>query len=167
MLFFGFGANAQQLTNYDVKENLLKNSKLAVIACDTANVPLEQINGDYLFTINGFEQHLKFSDGVAIVPLKIDKSTFVFFKHHNELGNHNKLFFVKKSEKGLNPIKINVLWLILAPIAIVLIISAVRKYLWIGILLLIAYFYLGHSNGLSVGTFLDSLFSQLQALVSG
>ena len=65
-----------RIKNFIIKENLLKNDKIAVIAADENETPLE-ITGKYLFSINGFKQELSFNDGVAITPQPIEKSNFI------------------------------------------------------------------------------------------
>ena len=93
-------ANSQQisLNNFVVKENLLKNNKIAIIAADENEKPIESMNGTFQFIINGFQQELKFNDGVAVAPLPIDKSTFLYLRHENEAGVHGKLYyFIKRT----------------------------------------------------------------------
>ena len=82
------------IENFTVKEHLLKNSKIAVIATDSANKPLERINGTFQFSVNGFKQELKFNDGIAVAPQPIEKSTFVYLNHENHSGTYSSLFYV-------------------------------------------------------------------------
>ena len=45
-------AQNQNIDYFIVKENLLKNEKLAIIATDSLDVPLEKINGVFNFYVN-------------------------------------------------------------------------------------------------------------------
>ncbi|WP_134090310.1 hypothetical protein [Olivibacter sp. XZL3] len=137
------------LDNFIVKENLIKNNKLAIIACDSLDEPTDQLNGTFLFVINGFKQQLSFSEGVAISPHEIDKSSFVFLKHKNEHGTHSKLYYVLKNDDGLKPIKINWVFLLLVPLAIVFVATIYKRLIFLAIIALIAFFYFNYNKGLS------------------
>lgn len=144
-------AEAKQfrIENFLVKENLIKNNKLAIIACDSNETPLDKINGVFAFTVNGFKQTLTFHDGVAIAPQEIDKSSFVFIKHQNQEGTHSKLYYVYKNDDGLKPLKINWVALLIVPFLILIIASIYKRLLFIAILALIALTYFNYSKGLS------------------
>jgi hypothetical protein len=152
------------INNFVVKESLLKNSKLAIIAADSLDQPLEKINGVYSFTVSGFSQTLNFHDGVAIVPLQLEKSSFVYIKHQNSTGTHSKLLYVYKKEGSLNPYTISANWLIFFPILIIVLIFAFRRFIIIGLVILLVFIYFNHSNGLSLGTFFETIFDKLKGL---
>lgn len=164
LLLVSGSAFAQQadINNFIVKESLLKNSKLAIIAADSLNQPKENINGLYTFSISGFTQHLKFNDGVAILPMQLDKSSFVYIKHQNDEGTHSKLLYIYKKDGSLNPFTINSLWLILFPLLIVFIAFAFRKLIIFAVIILLIFFYFNHSNGLNVSTFFETVFDSLK-----
>ncbi|MDB5021538.1 MAG: hypothetical protein JWQ28_2665 [Pedobacter sp.] len=166
LLIFSSNAFSQKIdiNNFIVKESLLKNSKLAVIASDSLERPLENINGTYSFTVSGFSQLLNFHDGVAIVPLQLEKSSFVYIKHQNISGTHSKLLYVYKKEGSLNPYTISTNWLIFFPLIIIVLIFAFRKFLIIGLIILLVFIYFNHSNGLTLGTFLETIFDKLKML---
>lgn len=157
-------AQKSDINNFIVKESLLKDSKLAIIAADSLEQPLPYINGLYTFTASGFSQPVTFHDGVAILPLPIERSTFVYLKHQNENGTHAKLLYVYKKEGSLNPYTINVLWLILFPAILVFLALAFRKFIIVAAIILLIFIYFNHSNGLSIGTFFESLFDGLKKL---
>ncbi|MES2419312.1 MAG: hypothetical protein V4541_14085 [Bacteroidota bacterium] len=159
-----FGQNAD-INNFIVKENLLKNSKLAIIAADSLNRPLENINGLYTFSVSGFTQELTFNNGIAVLPLQIEKSTFVYLKHQNDEGIHSKLLYVYKKDGNLNPFTISRIFLILVPLIIIILVFAFKKFIYIGIILLLIFMYFNHSNGLSIGTFFETTFDYLKNLV--
>ena len=158
-------AQNADINNFLIKENLLKNSKLAIIAADSLEKPLEKINGTYTFSVSGFTQILNFNDGVAIVPLQIDKSTFVYIKHQNDQGTHSKLIYVYKKDGDLNPFTISRIFLIIIPIIIIILVFAFKKFIYIGIILLIAFMYFNLSNGLDVSTFFETTFDYLRNLI--
>ncbi|MBC7914497.1 MAG: hypothetical protein H7Y07_10290 [Pyrinomonadaceae bacterium] len=157
---------AQQVSinNFIIKEHLLKNNKLAVIAADSLDNPKEMINGTFLFSINGFEQQLKFNDGIAVTPQPIGKSAFIYFKHQNESETHSKLYYVIKKENNLNPIKINWMILILIPLIIIVITTMFRKFILFGIVILVVLFFFNSSKGLGLPTFFETIFDGLKSM---
>lgn len=160
---FAFAQKAD-INNFIVKESLLKNSKLAIIAADSLENPLEKINGVYTFTVSGFTQQLSFHDGVAILPLQLERSAFVYIKHQNEAGTHSKLLYVYKKEGTLNPYTINSMWLIIFPAVIVFFAFAFRKFIIAAVIILIIYIYFNHSNGLNLSTFFETIFDGLKSM---
>jgi hypothetical protein len=157
-------AQRSDINNFIVKESLLKNSKLAIIAADSLEQPIETINGIYTFTVSGFTQQLKFNDGVAILPMQLDKSSFVYIKHQNDKGTHSKLLYIYKKEGSLNPFTINSLWLVLFPLLLIFIAFAFRKLIIFVVIILLVYIYFNHSNGLHLSTFFESIFDTLKRL---
>ncbi len=166
LLSFSTAAFSQKLeiNNFIVKESLLKNSKLAIIAADSLENPMEQINGVYTFTVSGFSQSLKFHDGVAIVPLQLERSAFVYIKHENAQGTHSKLAYVYKKEGTLSPYTVNSMWLVIIPLIIVVAVFLFRKLLILGIIIILVLMYFNHSSGLGIGTFFETIFDSLKRL---
>lgn len=161
---YGFAQNAN-INNFLIKENLLKNKKLAIIAADSLNNPNENINGIYTFSVSGFTQSLKFNDGIAVLQLPIEKSTFIYIKHQNDTGTHSKLVYVYKKDNDLNPIAINSLWLFLIPVILVIVAFAFRKMIIIAVIVFLVFVYFNHSSGLNLPTFFESIFDGLRNLV--
>lgn len=158
-----FAQNAD-INNFIVKESLLKNSKLAIIAADSLDHPIEKINGVYTFTVSGFTQSITFNDGVAVLPLQLERSAFVYLKHQNDKGTHSKLLYVYKKDGTLNPYTINSMWLILFPVILVFLAFAFRKFIIIAVILMLIFFYFNHSNGLNVSTFFETVFDGLKKM---
>ncbi|MBC7565767.1 MAG: hypothetical protein H7223_02250 [Pedobacter sp.] len=156
-------AQNSDINNFIVKESLLKNSKLAIIAADSLNNPIEKINGLYRFSVSGFTQEVKFSDGVAVLPLPLESSAFVYIKHENNQGTHSKLFYVYKKDGNLTPYAFNSLWLVLFPVILFVIAFLFRKFLIVAVILFLIFIYFNHSNGLSVGTFFETIFDGLKS----
>lgn len=167
MLFLASNCFAQEtnINNFLVKESLLKNSKLAIIAADSLDNPLEKISGTYTFSVSGFTQSLTFNEGVAILPLPIDKSTFVYIKHQNDKGTHSKLLYVYKKEGNLNPFTISRVFMIIIPLVIILLAFAFKKFIYIAIILLVIFLIFSYSNGLNISTFFETTFDYLRNLV--
>ncbi|RZL46508.1 MAG: hypothetical protein EOP00_14800 [Pedobacter sp.] len=158
-------AQTADINNFLVKESLLKNSKLAIIAADSLENPIEKINGTYTFSVSGFTQELTFNDGVAILPLQIDKSTFVYIKHLNDRGTHSKLLYVYKKEGNLNPFTISRIFMIIVPLLIVILAFAFKKFIYIAAILLVIFLIFSYSNGLNISTFFETTFDYLRNLV--
>ena len=166
LLLITGASHAQQsdINNFIIKESLLKNSKLAVIAADSVENPLEHINGTYTFSVSGFKQTLKFNDGVAVLPLQLERSSFVYIKHLNDKGTHSKLVFVHKKEGTLTPYVISAIGMILFPLLVIVIAFLFRKLIIIAIIILVVFVYFNHSNGLDLGTLMETLFDSFKML---
>src|SRR5690606_7682874 len=130
-----------EIDHFIVLENLLKNNKLAIVATDSLENHLEHVNGTFEFSLNGFNYPLKFNDGVAITPNKIEKSTLLVIKDLSEKGSKGQLYYIVKNDSGLNPIKISWLFLLLAPLVFILIVMMFRKSLLIGAIVLVLFLY--------------------------
>jgi hypothetical protein len=157
-------SNEVAINNFIVKENLLKNDKIAIIACDANEKPLEGVNGTFQFSVNGFKQSLRFNDGVAVSPQQIDKSTFIYLRHENETGTHGKLYYVIKKDQDLKPIQINWFLLVLIPLIIIILATMFRKFILIAAVVLIVIFVFNSSNGLKFGTFFETVFDGLKSI---
>ena len=152
------------INNFIVKENLLKNDKIAIIACDANERPLENVTGTFQFSINGFKQALRFNEGVAVSPQQIDKSTFIYLRHENENGTHGKLYYVLKKDMDLKLIKINWVLLVLIPLIVVILATMFRKFILIAAVLLIILFIFNSNNGLKIGTFFETVIDGLRSI---
>lgn len=157
-----FSQSSQDIKYFTVKENLLKGQKLAIIATDSVDIPDENINGVYNFSVNGFKQELKFNDGVAVCPLQIEKSAFIFIKHNNDLKSPSNLYFVYKKDSDLNPIKVNWYLLLVIPIGLILMGYMFRRLIGIIIFVFMILFYFYYSKGLSIPTFFESVFDGIK-----
>ncbi|WP_207424816.1 hypothetical protein [Desertivirga brevis] len=155
-------AEPGRLSNFIIKESLLRNDKLAIIATDSNETPLE-VSGRYQFNINGFKQDLRFNEGVAITPQPIEKSTFIYLKHINDSTSVTRLYYVWKKADSLTPIKINLKLLVLIPIAIVVLSGLFKRFLIYGIIILVAMFFFNSKNGLSFPTFFETLYEGLKS----
>lgn len=158
-------AQTTGINNFIVKESLLKNSKIAIIAADSLENPIEAINGTYTFSVSGFTQQLVFNNGVAILPLPIDKSTFVYVKHTNDNGTHSKLLYVYKKDGDLNPITISRIFFIIIPLVIILLAFAFKKFIYLALIIFLIFFFFSYSNGLNISTYFETIFDYLKNLI--
>jgi len=94
--------------------------------------------------------------------LQLERSSFVYIKHENSNGTHSKLLYVYKKDGSLTPYQISSIWLIIFPVIIIVMIFAFRRFIIIGVILLLVFIYFNHSNGLSVGTFFETIFDTLK-----
>ncbi len=153
------------LNNFILKENLLKNNKIAIIAVDSLDKPLENLSGTFQFSFNGFAQELKFNNGVAVAAQAIDKSTFLYLRHENESGTHGKLYYVIRKGDSINPIRISWWILVIVPLILILMAALFRKFIIIAIILLVFLFYYNSSKGLKLPTFFETVFDGLKNLI--
>lgn len=167
LLLIPFWADAQEqnIQNFIVKESLSKNGKLAVVAVDSLENTNETINGNYMFTINGFSQALQFHDGIAVTNQKIESSTFVFFSHKNQQTSKGRLFYIYKSDSGLSPFAISGLMFLIIPAIVLGIAYMFKKVIMTAIALAIVFFLFNHSQGLDLSKIFESIFSSLKNLI--
>ncbi len=158
-------AQNANIVDFDVKENLSQNGKLAIIAVDSLNKTNNGIQGSYKFNINGFQQDLRFNDGVAVTANPIESSTFVFFKHKSPQKDIGKLYFLRVTDKGITPYKISGLLLIILPLLILFIAYKFKRFLVTLAILAVAYLYLNYSKGLDVKQLIESTILGLKDLI--
>lgn len=145
-----------EIKDFEIKESLTGNNKIAIVAIDSLHNSDESIRGTYKFIINGFEQNLKFNDGAAVATQPIESSTFAYFKHKNQNKSFGKLYFLYKKEKEILPIKINGLALVLIPVIILFIAYAMKRFISTFVILAILYSYFSLSKGLSITQIIES-----------
>jgi len=154
------------INHFIVKENLIKNGKLAIIATDAEENPMESVSGTYQFTINGFQQELKFNEGVAVTPNPIETSAFVFIKHRNQQGSHGRLYFIWKTADGLTPIAISWYYLILIPAVILLVAYLFKRLMVLAILVLVGLFIFNYSKGLDLESIFETIVHGIKSLAN-
>jgi len=151
-------AQQQQLNDFIVKENLSQNGKIALIAVDSSEKVVNSIRGSFRFTINGFQQELRFQDGVAVYDHAIESSTFVLIKHKNQNKEIGKYYFIRKTDLGLKPYQISAIALLLIPAAVLLIAYLFKRFLIMIVVIALVYGYFHYNNGLNFNQLLESLF---------
>jgi hypothetical protein len=155
-------ADKMVIKNFVLKENPFGTNEVAIVAVDTAGVTQEQINGDFLFTINGFQDTLKFENGTAFYRHKLTKSSFIYLKHENDLGTHSSLFYIYKSDSKLTPIHISWIVLFAVPVIIILLGYMFKRFIIIAAILLCVFIYFNHSSGLGIPTFFETIVDGLK-----
>ena len=165
LLWQNVWAQQSNIVDFDVKENLSQNGKLAIIAVDSLDKTNNNIQGNYKFTINGFQQDLQFNDGVAVTANPIESSTFVFFKHNSPAKEIGKLYFLRVTEKGISPFKISGFLLIALPLLVLFIAYKFKRFLVTLLILAAIYLYLNYSKGLDVKQLIESSIVGLKDLI--
>ena len=153
------------INNFMVKENLLKNNKIAIIATDSLDIPIESLSGTFQFSINGFGQELQFNNGVAVLSQPINKSTFIYLRHENETGTHGKLYYVYQKGENINQIKISWWILVIIPLILILLAALFRKFIVVAVIILVGLFYYNSNQGLKIPTFFDTIFDGLRNMI--
>lgn len=152
------------LNHFIVKENPFAQNEVAIVAADSLNNTKSDLNGHYLFTINGFDDTLTFQKGVAFYDHKIDRSSFIYARHENATGTHSMLYYIYVSDK-LIPVHISWVVLIAIPIVLVLLGYMFRKFIIIAVIIFLIFIYFNYHAGLSIGTFFQSVVDGLKNLV--
>ncbi len=157
-------ADTVTINHFAIKENPFAKNELAVVATDTANNVLENVNGLFAFTVNGFQESLKFEKGTAFYHHKLDKSSFLYVKHVNESGTHSILYYVYKNDDKLSPIHISWVVLLAIPVLLVLLGYLFKRFIIIAIIIFCIFLYFNHHAGLSIPTFFESIIDGLKGL---
>lgn len=157
-------ADTVAINHFAIKENVYAKDEIAVVAVDTANNTLENVNGVFAFSMNGFQEALKFERGVAFYHHKMDKSSFLYAKHINDNGTHSILYYVYKGDNKLIPVHISWIILLAIPILLVVLGYLFKKFIIIGIIIFLIFLYFNYHNGLSVPTFFESIIDGLKGM---
>jgi hypothetical protein len=157
-------ADTVTINHFAIKENPFAQSEIAISAVDTAHNVLENVNGVFSFTVNGFAEDLKFDKGTAFYHHKLDKSSFLYVKHVNENGTHAILYYVYKGDHTLTPIHIS--WIVLLAIPIILIVLGYmfKKFIIIAAVIFVIFIFFNYHNGLGAGTFFESIVDGLKSI---
>jgi hypothetical protein len=165
IIFYRNEASGQSaLNNFVVKENLLKNRQIAVIAADKKDVPDQTVNGTFHFNVNGFARELEVHEGIAVVKEKIERSTFIYLKYEGPEETVSKLYFVRVSNDDLSPMYISWVALLLVPALLILIAIMFRKLIIYAVILLAIVFYFNSSHGLDLSTFFRTVTDGIASL---
>ena len=157
-------ADTVTIDHFAIKENPFAKDEIAIVAVDTAHNVLEKVNGTFAFTVNGFQEELKFDKGTAFYRHKLDKSSFLYVKHVNDAGTHSILYYVYKSDDKLTPIHISWIVLLAIPLLLVVLGYLFKKFIIIAIIIFCIFLYFNHHAGLSVPTFFESIIDGLRGL---
>lgn len=157
-------ADTINISRFTVKENPFADSEVAIVATDTAENIREDVSGIFSFTINGFQESLKFEKGTAFYHHKLDKSSFFYVKHINDAGTHAMLYYIYKQDGKLKPIKVSWALLLGIPIALILIGYVFKRFIAIILIVFCIFLFFNYSHGLTLPTFFESIVNGLRGL---
>jgi uncharacterized protein YxeA len=157
-------AGTVAINHFVIKENPFAKDEIAVVATDTANNILENVNGAFSFNVNGFQEQLRFDKGTAFYRHKLDRSSFLYVKHVNDSGTHSILYYVYKGDNKLIPIHISWIVLLAIPLLLVLLAYLFKRFIIIAIIIFCIFLYFNHHHGLSIPTFFESIIDGLKGL---
>jgi hypothetical protein len=157
-------ADTITINHFIIKDNPFGQSQIAVVATDSLDAPLEKVNGIFTFTVNGFDQQLVFNKGVAFYGPKLEKSIFLYLRHNNDTGIHAKLYYVYKHDEKLVPFHISWGWLLVIPLALVLLGYLFKRFIIIAAVIFLIFLYFNYHNGLSFPTFFESIIDGLKSM---
>lgn len=152
------------IEHFTIKENPFAKDEMAIVATDINGGIKENISGLFNFSINGFSQELRFDNGTAFYRHKIEKSTFLYIKHKNDSGTHSSLYYLYRHDGIITPVYIKWGYLILIPLAIVLLAYLFKRLIILAVILIIGFFVFNHVNGLHFGTFFETIVDGLKNL---
>ena len=163
--FFGFAKAAEvHINQFILKENPFAKDEVAVVACDTAGTPQENINGLFNFTVNGFKEELRFENGIAFYHHKLEKSSFLYLKHRDDYGSHSRLYYIYKHDSKLDPYSISWKFLVAVPLILILFGYLFKRFIIIAIVIFCIFSYFNYNGGMSLGTFFETIFDGLKHL---
>ncbi|MFB9845175.1 hypothetical protein [Mucilaginibacter ginsenosidivorans] len=157
-------ADTVTIKHFAIKENPFAQNEIAVVAVDTASNILENINGIFSFTVNGFQKDLRFDKGTAFYHEKLDKSSFLYVKHVDEAGTHSILYYVYKGDHKLIPVHISWIVLLAIPILLVVLGYMFKKFIIIAAIIFIVFIYFNYNHNLGAGTFFESIIDGLKGM---
>ncbi|HVW97719.1 MAG TPA: hypothetical protein VHA56_17220 [Mucilaginibacter sp.] len=157
-------ADSIGVKHFVIKENPFAKNEVAVVATDTAGVIQEDVSGVFTFTMNGFEEQLTFDKGTAFYHHKIDKSTFLYARHHDESGSTGILYYIYKNNDKLSPWHISWVLLLAIPCLLVLLAYMFRRFIIIAVIIFCIFVYFNYHNNLSIPTFFQSIIDGLKGL---
>ncbi len=157
-------ADTVTIKHFEIKENPFAKDEIAIVATDTAHNILENINGKFTFSVNGFTEQLRFEKGTAFYRHKLDKSSFLYVKHENDSGTHSLLYYVYRTDDKLIPIHISWMVLLIIPAALLLLSYMFKRFIIFAIIIFCIFLYFNHHAGLGIPTFFESIFDGLKGM---
>lgn len=163
LLLFGFTKAAEiHLNQFILKENPFAKDEVAVVACDSAGTPVENINGLFNFTVNGFKEELRFEKGVAFYHHKLEKSSFLYLKHRDEASSHARLYYIYKHDSKLDPYNISWKFLVAIPLILIFLGYLFKRFIIIAFVIFCLFSYFNYHGGMSLGTFFETILDGLK-----
>jgi hypothetical protein len=157
-------ADTIAINHFVIKENPFADSEVAVVATDSLGRIQENVNGVFNFTMNGFDDTLKFEKGTAFYRHKIDRSTFLYARHVNTTGTHSILYYIYNHNNKLSPFHISWVLLLAVPCVLILLGYMFKKFIIIAIIIFCVFMFFNYHNGLSIPTFFESIIDGLKSI---
>jgi hypothetical protein len=157
-------ADTEVISNFTIKENPFGKDEIAIVAVDSAGVIQEHLNGTFKFSINGFDEDLDFKHGTAFYRRKLQKSSFIYIKHTNDVKSISTLYYIYRQQDKLTPIRISWVVLIAIPCILVLLGYLFRKFIILAVILFCIFLYFNHHSGLNVSTFFETVIDGIKHL---
>jgi len=157
-------ADTVSIDRFTVKENPFAESEVAIVAIDTLDNIREGVDGVFSFTINGFQEEMKFEKGTAFYHHKLEKSAFFYVKHVNDNGTHAMLYYIYKQDGKLRPITVSWALLLGIPLGLILLGYIFKRFIAIILIVFCIFLFFNYQNGLSIGTFFESIVNGLRGL---
>jgi hypothetical protein len=156
-------ADSIAINHFEIRENPYELDQISIVATDTLHNTQQNVNGSFLFTINGFEDTLKFNSGVAFYKHPIVRSTFLYARHINDSGTHSILYYVYKSDK-ITCVHISWIVLIAIPLGLILLAYMFKRFIIIAVIIFCIFLYFNYHNNLSIPTFFESIIDGLKSM---
>ncbi len=160
-------ADTISINRFIIKENPFAEREVAIVAVDSLDNIRENVDGIFSFTVNGFEEQMRFEKGTAFYHRKLDKSSFFYVKHVNDNGTHAMLYYIYKQDGGLKPIKVSWILLLAIPLGLVLLGYMFKRLIAIILIVFCIFLFFNYQNGLGISTFLESIVNGLRGLFGG
>lgn len=154
-----------EIKDFETKQYITDNGKLAIIVLDSLKNVDESINGTFRFLINSFSHDLRFNDGVSVIPQVVESSTFILLKHQSQSSSIGKYYYILKKGNKLKTIEINGLTLLLIPVVLLFIAYIFKRFLLTFVIIGLCFAYFYFSKGLDFGQLLESVILSIQKLL--
>lgn len=158
--------HAENIVIHDfvIKENPFGKNEIAIVAEDSLHRIQENINGVFNFSINGFQTALRFENGTAFYRHKLDRSSFIFLKHQNDVSSLSKLYYIYKHDSKLDPFLISWMWLIGIPLGLLLFAYLFKRFIMLALIIFGIFLYFNYNGGLSLPAFFETIIAGLKHL---
>ena len=150
------------INHFAVKENAFAKDEVAIVATDSLGNTRENVKGIFNFTVNGLEDTLQFTNGVAFYKHKLLRSTFLYVRHQNDSGTHSILYYVYRTDDKLTPVHIAWFWLIAIPCALFLLAYMFKRFIIVAIVIFCIFLFFNYNNGLTIPAFFESIIDGLK-----
>ena len=164
---FAAFADTINIDRFIIKENPFAEREVAIVAVDSLDSIRENVDGIFSFTINGFQEEMRFEKGTAFYHRKLEKSAFFYVKHVNDNGTHAMLYYIYKQDGGLKPIKISWALLMGIPLGLILLGYLFKRFIAIILIVFCIFLFFNYQNGLSISTFFESIVNGLKGVFGG